>query len=60
MHPLVPRFLAAGAVIICMGVAIATTGAGVGERAIWKGAAVAAMGVALIITGLVRYGKPPR
>lgn len=59
MDPLISRFLTAGAVIVCMGVAMATTGAGVGEGAIWKGAVVAAMGVGLVVTGVVRYWKPP-
>ena len=48
------RFILAGAVIIAGGVAIAMTGAGVGEGALWKGAAVAALGAGLIVTGFLR------
>ena len=59
MDPLIPRFLIAGAVIVCMGVAIAVTGAGVGDGALWKGGAVALLGSGLIVSGLVRYWKPP-
>ncbi|HEY3967307.1 MAG TPA: hypothetical protein VGM05_22295 [Planctomycetaceae bacterium] len=59
MDPLVPRFVAAGAIIVFGGIAIAATGAGVGEGAVWKGAAVAAVGIALIVSGLLRYWKPP-
>ncbi len=59
MDPLVPRFVTAGAVIVFGGIAIATMGAGVGEGAVWKGAAVAVVGLALIVSGLKRYWKPP-
>jgi hypothetical protein len=59
VDPLVPRLLIAGAVIVCMGVAIATTGAAVGEGAAWKGLAVGVLGFGLIISGLLRYRKPP-
>ena len=48
------RFLLAGAVIIAGGIAIALSGAGVGEGALWKGAAVALLGAGLIATGLLR------
>ena len=59
VDPLVPRFLIAGAVIVCMGIAIAMTGAAVGEGAVWKGAAVGALGIGLIVSGLLRHRKPP-
>ena len=52
MHPLRIRYVIAGTVIIVAGVAIAITGAGVGEGALWKGIAVAVVGAALISTGL--------
>jgi hypothetical protein len=59
VDPLVPRFVIAGLVIVCMGVAIAVTGAAVGEGALWKGAALSTMGIAFIVTGALRYWKRP-
>jgi hypothetical protein len=59
VHPLTIRFAVAGLVIIVGGVAIAATGAGVGEGAVWKGALVAAAGAGLIVSGIVRFRKPP-
>lgn len=59
MDPLVPRFVIAGLVIVCMGVAIAMTGAAVGEGALWKGAGLSVMGIAFIVTGALRYWKRP-
>lgn len=54
MHPLTIRFIIAGLTVIAGGIAIAVTGAGVGEGAVWKGALVAAIGVSLIVAGLRR------
>jgi len=59
MNPLNLRFIIAGVVIIVAGIAIATTGAGVGEGAVTKGAIVAAAGGGLIATGIMRQFRPP-
>lgn len=54
MHPLTIRFIIAGLTVVVGGVAIAVTGSGVGEGAVWKGAIVAVIGVSLIVAGLRR------
>lgn len=60
MNPLSLRFLIAGSVIVVGGIAIAVTGAGVGEGAGWKGAVVIAAGAGLIVSGWMRRaGAPP-
>jgi hypothetical protein len=59
VDPLVPRFVIAGLVIVCMGVAIAVTGAAVGEGALWKGAGLGALGIGFIATGALRYWNKP-
>ena len=59
MNPLAFRFVFAGIVIIVAGIAIATSGAGVGEGAVWKGSLVGAAGAGLIISGLLRQFRPP-
>jgi hypothetical protein len=59
VNPLAFRFIFAGIVIIVAGIAIATSGAGVGEGAVWKGSLVAAAGGGLIVSGLLRQFRPP-
>ncbi len=59
MNPLTLRFITAGVVIIVGGIAIAVTGVGVGEGAVWKGAVVAAAGAGLIVSGLLRNRTLP-
>lgn len=54
MDRLALRFVVAGIVIIVGGIAIATTGAGIGEAPEWKGALVAALGAGLIVSGVRR------
>jgi hypothetical protein len=51
MNPLSIRFIIAGSVILAGGVAIAITGAGVGEQAGLKGTIVILAGLGLIISG---------
>lgn len=59
MSPLALRFIIAGAVIVAGGIAIAFTGAGVGEGAIWKGAVVVLAGLGLIVSGWQRRSEFP-
>lgn len=60
MSPLALRFLIAGLIIVGGGIAIAATGAGVGEGAGWKGAVVILAGVGLMVSGwLRRAGTSP-
>lgn len=54
MNPLALRFVIAGGVILVGGIAIAVTGAGVGEGAHWKGAVVMLAGIGLILSGILR------
>lgn len=61
LNPLALRFVIAGTVIVIGGIAIAVTGAGVGEGAVWKGALVALAGFGLIVSGVSRRASssPP-
>jgi hypothetical protein len=59
VNPLAFRFIFAGIVIIVAGIAIATSGAGVGEGAVWKGSLVAVAGAGLIVSGFMRQFRPP-
>jgi hypothetical protein len=59
VKPLTLRFIIAGTVIIVAGIAIAVTGAGVGESPEAKAAVVAAAGAGLIVTGILRQFRPP-
>jgi hypothetical protein len=58
MNPVSARLIIAGALIVFMGVAIALTGAGVGEYPVQKGAVVGMLGIGLIGSGLFRIRKP--
>lgn len=54
MDRLALRFVVAGIVIVAGGIAIATTGAGIGEAPEWKGAVVVSLGIGLIVSGIRR------
>jgi hypothetical protein len=59
MHPLTLRFIIAGIVVAAGGIAIAVTGAGVGEGAVWKGSVIAIAGAGLIVSSILRQFRPP-
>lgn len=59
MNPLALRFIIAGSAIVVGGIAIAVTGAGVGEGAVWKGGVVILAGIGLIASGLARNTNAP-
>lgn len=60
MDQLALRFIIAGIVIVAGGVAIAVTGEGVGEGAVWKGGVVVLAGLGLMVSGWYRrHGTTP-
>ena len=59
MHPLTPRFIIAGVVLVVAGAAIAATRDGVGQNAWLIGGLVAAIGAGLIASGLLRHWNRP-
>ncbi|MBS0260540.1 MAG: hypothetical protein JSS02_01180 [Planctomycetes bacterium] len=59
MHPIGIRLLIAGIVMVVMGVAIARTGAAVGDHPVVKGSVVGALGACFIISGIRKFRTPP-
>lgn len=59
VHSLIPRFIAAGVVLVIAGAAIGFTREGVGPDAPWIGGLVAAIGGGLIASGITRHWNRP-